>query len=68
MNAYSRAKLVDKIQDWLDDETVADDLGGTQGILQCTNTKQRNANLYADAVEVAINAMTLQSELESENS
>lgn len=66
MDAYSRAKLVDKIQEWLDDENVADDLGGTSRIWQCTDIRQRNANLYADAVELAINSMTLQSQLEEE--
>jgi hypothetical protein len=68
MNAHSKAKLVYKIQKWLDDESVADDLGGNLGIWQCSDSRQRNANLYADAVEIAINGMALQSQLEQENS
>lgn len=66
MNSHTKAKLIDKIQEWLDDETVAGDLGGTFGILQCTDTRQRNANLYADAIEVVIKSMSLQGELERE--
>jgi len=66
MKAESRAKLVNLLQGWLDDELVSDDLGGTDGIWQCNDTRQRNANLYADAVDLSIKAMALQSSLEQE--
>jgi len=66
MNLHSKAKLVDAIQKWLDDEQVQDDLGGTDGIWQCDKINQRNANLYADAVELAIRSMALQAALEDE--
>ena len=67
MKAENRAKLVNLLQDWFDDEFVADDLGGTDGIWQCTDTRQRNANLCADAVELVIKSMALQSQLETEH-
>ena len=66
MNLHSKAKLVDAIQKWLDDEQVQDDLVGTDGIWQCDKINQRNANLYADAVELAIRSMALQAALEDE--
>ena len=66
MNLKSKVKLVDAIQEWLNDDEVSDDLGGTDGIWQCDKINQRNANLYADAVELAIRSMALQAALEDE--
>jgi len=66
MQTRTKAKLTEKLQEWLDDEEVGDDLGGTDGIWQDNTTAARNANVMADAVENVINAMALQSELEEE--
>lgn len=66
MNLHSKAKLVDLLQSWLDDEQVADDLGGTDGIWQCSNSRRRNATLLADACEIVLRSAALQNELEQE--
>ena len=67
MQSSTKAKLVAKLQEWLDDEEVYEDLGGNLGIWHdgCT-TRKRNANVLANAVEASIGAMALQSELERE--
>lgn len=66
MNLHSKEKLVDVLQCWLDDEQVSDDLGGTDGIWQCTDSSQRNANLLADACEVVLKSAALQNTLNLE--
>lgn len=66
MKHETKAKLVNAIQAWLDDESVADDLGGNLGILQDITVQYRNANLCVDAVEIAIRGQALQSTLSEE--
>lgn len=66
MNANSKAKLVEKIQDWLDDERVSDDLGGNCAMWQDVDATNKNAHLMADAVEICVRAASLQSELDDE--
>jgi len=66
MDIRAKADLLDHLQEWLNDEKIADILGGTHGIWQDTTTTQRNANILADACEVVIDAMALQSDLEKE--
>ena len=64
MQPKTKAKLVDCIQKWLDDEVVSDDLGGNLGMWQDPTSARKNANLFADAVDLAIRSMALQAELE----
>jgi len=66
MQPETKAMLVIHIQAWLDTESVYDDLGGNLGMWQDATTSRRNANIFADSVEIAIQAMALQSELDSE--
>lgn len=66
MRHGTKEKLVNAIQAWLDDEDVCDDLGGNLGIWQDTTMAERNANLCADAVEIAIRGQALQSQLHKE--
>ena len=66
MQSSTKAKLVSKLQEWLDDEEVNEDLGGNLGIWHDGTTGKRNANVLANAVEASIGAMALQSELETE--
>ncbi len=66
MDISIKAKLTDKLQEWLDDEEVVDVLGGAHGIWQDDSMTRRNANILANAVEAAIDAAALQSTFSNE--
>jgi hypothetical protein len=61
MHVKLKARLQNKISDWLDEN--ADDIGDIHGVYQDDTTFDGTALLLASAVEVAFDAMVHQSEL-----
>ena len=65
MHISAKANLQTTLSEWLSKEHIADSLGGISGIWQDNTAEDRNAQLLANACEVVIDAMELQSILES---
>ena len=61
MNIELKASLQNHIQKWLDKNAVR--LGENEGIWQDDSCYNRNAALMANACEIVVDAMRLQSEL-----
>jgi len=66
MKADTKAKLVAKLHEWLEDEKVNDDVNGNCGVYMDFYDTDRNAHIYANAVEACVDAASLQNDLSKE--
>jgi hypothetical protein len=63
MEYILKAKLVDKIQEFLDDEENADLIGATLGAWQDDSLERKNATLMAESAFCVLKAQHIQYEL-----